>query len=216
MAASFESSSHRRNWLRGKREILNSNAEDIIATSADEIRRLRLYFVEIIHTLGRALRLRQRVIATAVVFFKRFYLIRSFGEFDPRVTAPTMLFVAAKVEETDCRAQKFLNAIKENQRLSALYKGTDLTIDKILHFEFEVLEALEFDLIVFHPYRPVCMILDEVKQNKMLQMAWSITNDSYRTDLCLEYSPAKIAIAVIYLSLVLQKCSQVDRERYRK
>ena len=45
-------------------------------------------------------KLRQRVISSAVVFFKRFYLNRSFGEFDPRIIAPTMLFVAAKVEET--------------------------------------------------------------------------------------------------------------------
>mmetsp|Transcript_7270 Transcript_7270/g.13953 ORF Transcript_7270/g.13953 Transcript_7270/m.13953 type:complete len:181 (-) Transcript_7270:824-1366(-) len=172
MAASFENSSHRRNWLRGKRDILQSNAEDIIATSADKIRKLRLYFVEMIHMLGRALMLRQRVIATAVVFFKRFYLVRSFGEFDPRVTAPTMLFLAAKVEETDCKAQKFLKVLKENENFSGLYKGMALTVDRLLVFEFEALEALDFDLIVFHPYRPVCMILDEVKLPKMLQMAW--------------------------------------------
>lgn len=39
-----------------------------------------------------------RVVSTACVFFKRFYLNASFCEFDPRLVAPTVLFVAAKVE----------------------------------------------------------------------------------------------------------------------
>lgn len=72
-----------------------------------------------IHKLGKRMRLRQRILSTACVFFKRFYLKSvlafalslmppdvmlvsvhrrtNFCEFDPRLVAPTMLFMAAKV-----------------------------------------------------------------------------------------------------------------------
>ncbi|THU77953.1 hypothetical protein K435DRAFT_70860 [Dendrothele bispora CBS 962.96] len=41
-----------------------------------------------------------------------------------------------------------------------------------------------------------------------LQMAWFIINDSYRSNLCLLYPPHLIAIAAIYLTLVLNPSAQ--------
>ena len=50
-------------------------------------------------TLGEQLKLRQQVIATATVYFKRFYAINSLGTIDPLLLAPTAVFLASKVEE---------------------------------------------------------------------------------------------------------------------
>ena len=58
-----------------------------------------------IHEVGVRLSLRQRVISTAQVLFKRFYLSASFSSFDPRLVAPTLLFVSAKVEECPLNAK---------------------------------------------------------------------------------------------------------------
>lgn len=49
--------------------------------------------------LGEQLKLRQQVIATAIVYFKRFYARNSFKCVDPLLLAPTAIFLASKVEE---------------------------------------------------------------------------------------------------------------------
>lgn len=45
------------------------------------------------------MKLRQQVIATATVYFKRFYARNSLKCIDPLLLAPTCLFLASKVEE---------------------------------------------------------------------------------------------------------------------
>lgn len=50
-------------------------------------------------TLGESLKLRQQVIATATVYFKRFYARNSLKCIDPLLLAPTSIFLASKVEE---------------------------------------------------------------------------------------------------------------------
>jgi len=214
MAASFKNSSHSKCWLLPRKEVLKSNALDIVATSRDEILKLRLYFVEMMHHMGKELKLRQRVISSAVVFFKRFYLKRSFGEYDPRIIAITLLFLAAKVEETYLNAKFFVKSVKEDELLRPLYKALNITTETLLRFEFQIMEALSFNLIVFHPYRPITRILEGMGEKRLLQMAWSIANDSYRTDLCLEHAPAKIAVAVIYLSMILNDYDQKARDSF--
>ncbi|GAB5366483.1 hypothetical protein AAMO2058_001147300 [Amorphochlora amoebiformis] len=213
MAAFFHKSSHCKNWLLSRREILESNSEDVLASSQREVKQLRMYFVELLHIFGRKLKLRQRVIATSVVYFKRFYVTRSFGEYDPRICAPTMLFIAGKVEETYVNARSFAMWAKDKD-LGDLYKGSELTIESILKFELFAVEALKFELIVFHPYRPLTMILETGRKQKLLPLAWSIANDSYRTDTCLQYAPAKIAIAIIHLTLVTTEATQSELDGF--
>lgn len=52
-----------------------------------------------IQVLGEQLKLRQQVIATATVYFKRFYARNSLKCIDPLLLAPTSVFLASKVEE---------------------------------------------------------------------------------------------------------------------
>lgn len=56
-------------------------------------------FLSVIQILGEQLKLRQQVIATATVFFKRFYARNSLKCIDPLLLAPTCVFLASKVEE---------------------------------------------------------------------------------------------------------------------
>lgn len=57
-----------------------------------------LFFL-VIQILGEQLKLRQQVIATATVYFKRFYARNSLKCIDPLLLAPTCVFLASKVEE---------------------------------------------------------------------------------------------------------------------
>ena len=54
----------------------------------------------VIAKLGKKLSLRQRVIATATVFFRRFYLKSSYCETDPFMVITACCYVAAKAEES--------------------------------------------------------------------------------------------------------------------
>ena len=53
-----------------------------------------------ISKLGKKLQLRQRVIATATVFFRRFYVKNSYCETDPFIVIAACCYVAAKAEES--------------------------------------------------------------------------------------------------------------------
>jgi cyclin C len=63
---------------------------------------LIIYFrsPQVISKLGKKLLLRQRVIATATVFFRRFYLKNSYCETDPFIVIAACCYVAAKAEES--------------------------------------------------------------------------------------------------------------------
>lgn len=111
---------------------------------------------------------------------------------------------------------------------------------KLAEMEFYLVDDLECDLILFHPYRTLMMLcgkegsvhvseaeagevgagIDDGRrfwgtgegklelQDGALQMAWFIINDTYRTDLCLIHPPHLIAIAAIYLVLVLHNSTR--------
>jgi len=53
----------------------------------------------VIQILGEQLKLKQQVIATATVYFKRFYARNSLKCIDPLLLSPTCVFLASKVEE---------------------------------------------------------------------------------------------------------------------
>lgn len=58
-----------------------------------------IHLLLVIQMLGEQLKLRQQVIATATVYFKRFYARNSLKCIDPLLLAPTAVFLASKVEE---------------------------------------------------------------------------------------------------------------------
>eukprot|EP01083_Nonionella_stella_P075509 205321_1 len=211
MAADFWTSSHCHKWLLDDEDALRkcSNAKDLekIFTSEngfDDIQRLRLHFVEWLHLLGRKMNLHQRVISTSVVYFKRFYCKKSFYEFDPRLVAPTMLFLASKSEECAKASHKIMAKCKE---IDNAYR---YNAEHIEECEFYCLEVLDFDLVVFHPYRPLTKYLMDCNMQQSIQTAWEIVNDSYRTDLCLLYPPYMIAIACVHMTASFHKkdCKQ--------
>ncbi|KAG5567228.1 hypothetical protein RHGRI_002700 [Rhododendron griersonianum] len=89
------------------------------------------------------------VVATAVAYMRRVYTKKSMTEYDPRVLAPTCLYLASKAEESTVQA-----------RLLVFYTRKIYTDEKyryeikdILEMEMKILEALNYYLVVFHPYR---------------------------------------------------------------
>jgi cyclin-C len=59
-----------------------------------------LHMIPVIAMLGKRLTLRQRVIASATVFFRRFYVKNLYCETDPFIVIAACCYVAAKAEES--------------------------------------------------------------------------------------------------------------------
>jgi transcription initiation factor TFIIIB Brf1 subunit/transcription initiation factor TFIIB len=57
-------------------------------------------YIAVIQKLCKRLGLRQQVIASAIVFFRRFYLRNSYCDTEPSLVAAACCYVAAKAEET--------------------------------------------------------------------------------------------------------------------
>lgn len=169
------------------------------------------------------MKLRQQVIATATVYFKRFYARNSLKCIDPLLLAPTSVFLASKVEEfgvisntrliTICQTvgkynkQLLLQVINDQYCHSILFFSVKSKFNyaysqefpyrtnHILECEFYLLEHLDCCLIVYQPYRPLLTLIQDVgPDDQLLTLAWRIINDSLRTDVCLLYPPYQIAI----------------------
>lgn len=87
--------------------------------------------------------------------------------------------------------------------MEAIYQGDHSYPYKVAHvydYEFKLIAALEFDLIIYHPYRPMIQYCANASFHDLVCPTWPIVNDSYRTDACLRYPPYLVAIACIYIA----------------
>uniref|UniRef100_A0AAX7SI08 Cyclin-like domain-containing protein n=1 Tax=Astatotilapia calliptera TaxID=8154 RepID=A0AAX7SI08_ASTCA len=99
MAGNFWQSSHYLQWVLDKQDLMKERQKDLKFLTEEEYWKLQIFFANVIQALGEHLKLRQQVIATATVYFKRFYARYSLKSIDPVLMAPTCVFLASKVEE---------------------------------------------------------------------------------------------------------------------
>lgn len=209
MAANFWTSSHAA-WLTSKQRIKLSQDEDKRrGLTPEQITQLKVFFTQSIHELASCNKLRQRVAATAVVYFRRFYLRHSFCQHDPWLVAPGCLYLASKAEESLLAARHIVASMKkrtaqpqpltqpsQQQRPPWKYE-----IKHLLEVEMIILEALDFHLLVFSPYPSLIRFLqNSVQLAEIAQPAWAALNDIYRTDLPLVYPPHVLALGCLVVA----------------
>ncbi|KAI9513516.1 cyclin-like protein [Russula earlei] len=256
MATDFWASSHNKRWIVDRATLKQARSEDLqYVESAEHIDFLNIYFANLIAMLGKRLPLRQRVIATATVFFRRFYVKNLYCETDPFMVIAACCYVAAKAEESPVHIK---NVVSESRQMFSQegygIKNFPSDNSKLAEMEFYLVSDLECDLVVFHPYRTLLTLCGREAAHAVvseagevgvgidngprywgtgegrlelgegpLQTAWHVVipysnltercafelfhrfiiNDTYRSELCLLYPPHMIAIAAIYLTLVL-------------
>ncbi|KAH9968051.1 cyclin-like protein [Russula dissimulans] len=236
MATDFWASSHNKRWIVDRATLKRARSEDLqYVESPEHIDFLNIYFANLIAMLGKRLPLRQRVIATATIFFRRFYVKNLYCETDPFIVIAACCYVAAKAEESPVHIK---NVVSESRLMFSQegygIKNFPSDNSKLAEMEFYLVSDLECDLIVFHPYRTLLTLCGKEAAQAVvseagevgvgidngprywgtgegrleleegpLQTAWFIINDTYRSELCLLYPPHMIAIAAIYLTLVL-------------
>lgn len=225
MAGNFWHSSHYQQWVLDKQDLISERQNDLKVLEEDEYNKIMIFFANFIQALGEQLKFRQQVIATATIYFKRFYSRNSLRSIDPLLMAPTCVFLASKVEEfgvisnsrliSTCQQvvkTKFPYAyphVPQTQESLFPYR-----IQNVLECEFFLLEAMDCCLILFHPYRPLLRYAEDLTpsdaENKggaesLVHLAWRIVNDSLRTDVSLLYPPYMISLASLYMACVIQQ-----------
>jgi cyclin C len=142
------------------------------------------------------------------MFYKRVFTRTSFELLDPRLVVPTVAYLAGKVEECGARAGDVVNSLARLRlRFHIL---PNVQPEHLLECEFYVLQLLDFDLIVHHPY--TCLVRyvgdlqreDDTIADACMQMAWNMVNDSFFTDIPLLYPPFMVAVAALVMSCVAQ------------
>lgn len=209
MAGNFWQSSHCAQWILDKVDLLRERHADLQVLSDDEYQKIIIFFANFIQTLGEQLKLRQQVIATATVYFKRFYSQSSLHCIDPLLLAPTAVFLASKVEEFGVISNTRLintctNIIKN--KFSYAYPNQDFPYrpNHILECEFYLLENMDCSLVVFQPYRPLVQYCQDMQvEESVLPVAWRIVNDSLRTDVSLLFPPHQIALSCLHMACVI-------------
>nr|XP_006817695.1 PREDICTED: cyclin-C-like [Saccoglossus kowalevskii] len=212
MAGNFWKSSHYQQWILDKQDIMRERQKDLNNLTEEEYQKLMIFYANLIQAVGEQLKVRQQVIATATIYFKRFYSKNSLKNIDPLLMAPTCIFLASKVEEfgviSNSRLLTACQTVVKN-KFGYAYGNQEFPyrISHVLECEFFLLEMLDCCMIVYHPYRPLIQYVQDMGQEEqVLPLAWRIVNDSLRTDACLLYPPFQIALACLHMAcVILQK-----------
>jgi cyclin C len=212
MAGNFWQSSHYQQWILDPDDLLRERHEDLSVLTPEEYQKIIIFFANFIQALGEhpSIKVRQQVIATATIYFKRFYARNSLRSIDPLLMAPTCIFLASKVEEfgmiSNTRLVSTCQQVVKTKFAYAYSQEFPYRINHILECEFFLLEAMDCCLILFHPYRSLLQYVQDMNgDDSLLQLAWRIINDSLRTDVSLLYPPFMISLAALHLACVIQQ-----------
>ncbi|KAJ6234798.1 cyclin-c [Anaeramoeba flamelloides] len=196
MSANLWISSHCNKWLYSAKELENIQKKDQ-NLSKEEMDHFYFYFNELISVVGKEINTRQKVISTAKIFFRRFYVRNTPTSYDPWIVAPTCLYLSCKTEEMRIKARILRNAV------FAFACDWPYTCKDLFNCEKYLIKSLDFSLIVFHPYRPLLHYSKEINfPTEHIEIATAVANDCYHTDLYLQFPPYLIAIACLYITCV--------------
>ncbi|XP_017481357.1 PREDICTED: cyclin-K [Rhagoletis zephyria] len=201
-------------WYYDKKD-LRDTPSILDGISFETERRYRKEGARFIMNCGTQMGLGHNTMATGVVYFHRFYMFHSFKSFPRYVTACCCLFLAGKVEETPKKCRDIIKIARTLLSDNYFYSFGDDPKEEVMTLERILLQTIKFDLQVEHPYTFLlkyakCFRGDQVKLQKMVQMAWNFVNDSLSTVVCLQWEPEIIAVALIHLASKLSKFTVVD------
>ncbi|KAK9821703.1 hypothetical protein WJX74_010599 [Apatococcus lobatus] len=175
-----------------------------LGLTADQITQIKSYMLRYMQDLARNSQgiVRQRVVAVACIFMRRFYVHLNFCEYDPRMVAPACLYLASKTEESLIQAKVLFHFMK---RISGQHPIPILDMKQLFDLEMALMEELDFQLVTETPYDIMLKLLRQLQLENLGQPAWAALNDSYKTDVCLMHTPQTIALACILLACNVQK-----------
>eukprot|EP00978_Attheya_sp_CCMP212_P005706 scaffold12806_cov55-Attheya_sp.AAC.4 len=170
----------------------------------------------LIGPMAQVSRLRRdnKVVATAALFLRRFYLSNSVLVHDPKAILVAAAFLASKAEDATVDVRNLEDGTKALQ--------AHVEINDICTAELFLLTGLHFDLLCFHPYKAVLAYTEDLriflKSEKgrhccdsatpivgqdlkpMHDEAVSIVDDAVISDIPLMYSPGQVGLAALMVA----------------
>ncbi|KAH7666921.1 cyclin H protein [Dioscorea alata] len=164
--------------------------------SCEEEQLMQVFYEQKIQEVCGAFMFPHKIQATAIIYFKRFYLQWSVMEHHPKHIMLTCIYSSCKVEENHVSAEELGKGIQQDHKM-------------ILNNEMLVLQSLGFDLIVYAPYRSIegfvadmeefCQSrIDEPSKFKdLIETAKSEVDKIMLTDAPLLFPPGQLALAAL-------------------
>ncbi|KAG5550644.1 hypothetical protein RHGRI_015555 [Rhododendron griersonianum] len=174
----------------------------------EEEQLLRTFYEFKIQDVCDAFKFPRKIQATALIYFKRFYLQWSVMEHHPKDIMLTCIYAACKAEENHVSAEELGKAIEQDHQM-------------ILNNE---MISLGFDLIVYAPYRALDGFVDvmeefieanddQLQTLKDVHETAKVESDKIMlTDAPLLFPPGQLALAALYRANEVH--GLLDFERY--
>lgn len=164
----------------------------------EEEHALVLGYASKVERIARSFNMSSQVKATAVSYFRKFYLVYSVMDYHPKNILYTCVFLAAKAENFFVPVAKFCSLLVKSEPAH------------ILDLEFLVLESLSFTLMVQNGIRPLhgffldlqAVLPTTPKQvlGDVLNNARSVLLEGLLSDALFHFTPPQIALAGLSLS----------------
>ncbi|XP_061338016.1 cyclin-H1-1 isoform X1 [Gastrolobium bilobum] len=177
--------------------------------SIEEEQCIRVFYENKLQEVCNNFHFPHKIQATALIYFKRFYLQWSVMEHQPKNIMLTCIYAACKIEENHVSAEELGKGISQDHQM-------------ILNNEMIVYQSLEFDLIVYAPYRSVEGFINDMEEfcnagDDQLQMLKNL-QDTARlevdkmmlTDAPLLFPPGQLALAALRNSNAFHKVLDFD------
>ncbi|KAJ2451112.1 hypothetical protein GGI03_006912 [Coemansia sp. RSA 2337] len=184
-----------------------------LLTPEEELKLIDFYLqrIKIYVTIYRASKLLKpdaldNVKATAINFMKRFYLHNVVFDYQPKHIMLTCFYLATKVENAFMKIEDFIRPLADAEAKRG--SKTQTKSDDVLGLEFIVIQSLQFELAVHHPYRAAYgFYLDMqtfIDEKDALRETYERTahyiDKSLYTDLVFHYQPSQIALGAFKLA----------------
>jgi len=132
-------------WYYEKKELKNTPSY-LAGLDYETETRYRREGSRFIQEVGKIFGLRHDTMATAAVYFHRFYMFHSFLEFPRYVSATCTLFLAGKAEETPKKCRDLIKTVRSltNDNQFSTF-GADPR-EEVMTLERVLLQTIKFDL----------------------------------------------------------------------
>jgi hypothetical protein len=112
---------------------------------------------------GNTLKLHRDAVATAAVYFHRFFIINSLTDFNHLVLAAACVLLSSKVQETPKKCKHVIQVAWKLLSLDQAKGFGAKPLDELISYERVLLQTIRFDLEIDHPYK---YLLDVTKNMK--------------------------------------------------
>ncbi|XP_073226966.1 cyclin-H1-1-like isoform X1 [Cicer arietinum] len=186
----------------------SDNAEkhsQIKPVSIEEEQCIKVFYENKLQEVCNNLHFPHKIQATALIFFKRFYLRWSVMEHQPNNLMLTCIYAACKIEENLVSAEELGKRVSQDHEI-------------VLCNEMIVYQSLEFELIVYTPYRSVegfnymeeLCNAGEDKRQALQNTARLEVDKMMLTDAPLLFPPGQLALAALRNSNALHQVVDFD------